>query len=150
MDKCLRENKIAPFHHACLVSLGTCAEGVQFYCSSHTYAAIPFCNIFPFLEHSDAAEWRGPISHFKTWFWLNDFELKSAAVCAHYFDCSNFKIILFYISACNLHSEQNLFQKRKIVYFCLLYGSELLHYKHCVVFKFYTFGNVRKSQKCRI
>ena len=108
----MRGNKIASLQSACLSSLGTCAEGVQFYCSSHTYAAIPFCNIFPFLEHSNVAEWRGPISHFKTWFWLNDFELKSAAVCAHYFDCSNFKIILFYISACcSLHSERNLFQK---------------------------------------
>ena len=28
-----------------------CAEGMQFYCPSCTYAAIPYCAIFPFLEH---------------------------------------------------------------------------------------------------
>lgn len=33
--------------------------------------------------HCGVEQLRGPISHFKTWFWLNDFELKSAAVCAH-------------------------------------------------------------------
>ena len=49
-DKCLKGNT------TCLVSLGgTCAEGVQFNCPSHTYPAIPYCTIFPFLEHHD---WR--------------------------------------------------------------------------------------------
>ena len=30
-----------------------CAKGMQFYCPSHTYVAIPYfnCTIFPFLEH---------------------------------------------------------------------------------------------------
>ena len=30
----------------CLLLLGTCAEGVQLFCPSHTYAAIPNCIIF--------------------------------------------------------------------------------------------------------
>ena len=29
----------------------TRAEGMQFYCPSRTYAAIPYSTIFPFLEH---------------------------------------------------------------------------------------------------
>ena len=86
------------------------------------------------------AQLRGPISHFKTWFWLNDFELKSAAVCAHYFDCSNFKIILFYISACcSLHSEQNPFQKWQNV--CNAFWSKRL--KKCILkrsINFYFWG----------
>ena len=49
LDKCLRGNEIATRWHVCLTSLGTCAEGVQFYC---TYAAIPYCIIFPILELS--------------------------------------------------------------------------------------------------
>ena len=46
LDKCLRGNKIAPLRHTCLALLGTCAKEVQFYCPSHTYAAIPNCTIF--------------------------------------------------------------------------------------------------------
>ena len=42
----MRGNKIAPLQHTCLTSLGTCAKGVQFYCPSHTYPAIPYCTIF--------------------------------------------------------------------------------------------------------
>ena len=47
----MRGNKIAPLWHTCLASLGTRAKGVQFYCPSRTYPAIPYCTIFPFLEH---------------------------------------------------------------------------------------------------
>ena len=32
--------------HARLTLLGTCAEGVQFYCPSRTHSAIPYCTIF--------------------------------------------------------------------------------------------------------
>ena len=35
----------------CLTLLSTCAEGVQFYCPSHTYTAIPYCTFFLLLEH---------------------------------------------------------------------------------------------------
>ena len=35
----------------CLASLGTYVKGVQLYCPSRTYAAIPFCTIFPILAH---------------------------------------------------------------------------------------------------
>ena len=31
----------------------TCAEGVQFYCPSHTYAAIPYCTIFLIFVHGE-------------------------------------------------------------------------------------------------
>ena len=51
LDKCLRGNKIAPLQHAYLALVSTCANGVQFYNPSHTYAAIPYCTIFPFLLH---------------------------------------------------------------------------------------------------
>ena len=51
LDKCLRGSKIALVQHSCLASLSNCAEGVQFYFPSCTYAAIPYCNIFPFLDH---------------------------------------------------------------------------------------------------
>ena len=56
LDICLRArgNKIAPVQHSCLTSLGTCAEGMQFYCPSRTYAAIPYCIIFPFLAYCRA------------------------------------------------------------------------------------------------
>ena len=47
----MRSNKIAPLQHTCLTSLSTCAKGVQFYCPSHTYPAIPYCTIFAFLTH---------------------------------------------------------------------------------------------------
>ena len=43
LEKCLRGNIIAPLQHACFALLGTCAEGVQFYCLSCTYPAIPYC-----------------------------------------------------------------------------------------------------------
>ena len=36
--------------HACLTLLSTCAKGAQFYCPSHTYAAIPYCTIFFHFE----------------------------------------------------------------------------------------------------
>ena len=52
LDKCLRGNKIAPLQHAWLTSLSMCAKGVQFYCPSCTYPAIPYCTISPFLAHS--------------------------------------------------------------------------------------------------
>ena len=55
-DKCERGNEIAPIRHACLTSCYTCAKGVQFYCPSRTYAAIPYCTIFPFLEHCEKEE----------------------------------------------------------------------------------------------
>ena len=35
LDKCFSHNKIAPW-------LGTCVKGVQFYCPSRTYPAIPY------------------------------------------------------------------------------------------------------------
>ena len=38
-------NKIAPLQHSCLAFLGTCAEGVQFYCPSHMYPAIHYSSI---------------------------------------------------------------------------------------------------------
>ena len=44
LDKCLKGNKIAP--------LRTCVKGVQLYCPSCTYPAIPYCTIFLILEHS--------------------------------------------------------------------------------------------------
>ena len=50
MDKCERGNKIAPIQHACLASLSSCANIMQFYFPSLTYPAIPYCTIFPFLE----------------------------------------------------------------------------------------------------
>ena len=49
LDKCLRNNKIAPLWYACLTSLSTCAKEVQFYCPSRTYAANPYCTIFQFI-----------------------------------------------------------------------------------------------------
>ena len=42
-------NKITFLQHACLALLGTCAKGVQFYCPSLTYAAIPYLGIPIFL-----------------------------------------------------------------------------------------------------
>ena len=53
LDECLRDNAIATpaLCHACLTSLSTCAKGVQFYCPSCTYPAIPDCTVFPFLAH---------------------------------------------------------------------------------------------------
>ena len=69
--------------------------------------------------HCGVEQLRGPISHFKTWFWLNDFELKSAAVCAHYFDCSNFKIILFYISAAAVFTVNEIYSKNGKMYVTL-------------------------------
>ena len=51
LDKCLRDNKIAPLHHPYIALLSTCAKSVQFYCPSHTYAAIPYCTIFQFLAY---------------------------------------------------------------------------------------------------
>ena len=51
LDKCLRDNKIAPLQHVCLASLSTCTKMVQFYCPSRTYPAIPYCTIFPFLAY---------------------------------------------------------------------------------------------------
>ena len=35
----------------CLASLCTCGEGVQFYCPSRTYTAIPCCVLFQFLGY---------------------------------------------------------------------------------------------------
>ena len=32
--------------HTCLALLSTCGQGVQFYCPSRTYPAIPYCTIF--------------------------------------------------------------------------------------------------------
>ena len=46
----MRGNKIAPLWHICLALLSTCAEGVQFYCPSRTYPAIPYCTIFQLLK----------------------------------------------------------------------------------------------------
>ena len=40
LDKCERGNKIAPLQHKCQVKQGMHAKGVEFYCSSSTYAAI--------------------------------------------------------------------------------------------------------------
>ena len=51
MDKCLWGNKIALLQNACLASLSTCAEGVQFYCPSCTYLAILNCTIFTYFGH---------------------------------------------------------------------------------------------------
>ena len=51
LDKFLRGKKNACLQHECLPSLSTCAEGVQLYCPSHTYPAIPYCTFFPFLEN---------------------------------------------------------------------------------------------------
>ena len=42
----MRGNKIAPLRHVCLTSHGTWAKGVQFYCPSNTYSAIPYCTKF--------------------------------------------------------------------------------------------------------
>ena len=47
----MRNNKDAPLWHAFLALLSTCAKGVQLYCPSRTYLAIPYCTIFSFLEH---------------------------------------------------------------------------------------------------
>ena len=47
----MRGNKIAPLRHAWIASLSTYAKGVQFYCPSRTYPAIPYCTTFPFLAH---------------------------------------------------------------------------------------------------
>ena len=46
LDKCERGIKISPLWHSCLALLSTCAKGVQFYCPSRTYAAIPYSTIF--------------------------------------------------------------------------------------------------------
>ena len=42
LDKCLRDNKIAPLQHGRLTLLSTYAEGMQFYCPSRTYPEIPY------------------------------------------------------------------------------------------------------------
>ena len=44
--------KLHPFttHVLLDASLCTCAKGVQFYCPSHTYTAIPHCTIFPIFN----------------------------------------------------------------------------------------------------
>ena len=47
----------------CLTSLDTCVKGVQFYCPSLTYPAIPYCTIFQFLVHCVASSTtRGELS----------------------------------------------------------------------------------------
>ena len=46
--------QIAPLWHSCLTLLGTCAKGGQFYCPSRIYPAIPYCSIFPFLDHYES------------------------------------------------------------------------------------------------
>ena len=38
------------YEYAKRLILDTCAEGVQFYCLSRTYPAIPYCTIFPFFH----------------------------------------------------------------------------------------------------
>ena len=45
----MRGNKIAPLQYSCLTFLDTCAKRVHFYWPSHTYPAIPYCTIFPFV-----------------------------------------------------------------------------------------------------
>ena len=46
----------APLQQTCLALLGTCAEGVHFYCSSLTYPAISNCTIFPFSVHCEEVQ----------------------------------------------------------------------------------------------
>ena len=56
LDKCAYGAiKLHPFS-SCLASLGTYTKEAQFYCPSHTYAAIPYCTIFPFLDHCGTQE----------------------------------------------------------------------------------------------
>ena len=53
LDTCLMGNKIASLQHICFTLLDTCANGVKFYCSTHAYAEIPYCIIFPSLVHCE-------------------------------------------------------------------------------------------------
>ena len=74
----MRRNKIAPLQHLCLASLGTCAKGVQFYCPSCTYSAIPYfiALFFHFLAHCAAAE----IIWWSAFFTQNPFHTKLSDV----------------------------------------------------------------------
>ena len=46
----MSSNKIAPLWHACLTSLGACAEGVQIYCPCCTFPAILYCTMVPIFR----------------------------------------------------------------------------------------------------
>ena len=65
----MRGNKIASLQHACFNILSTCAKLVQFCCLSHTYTAILFCTIFPFLPHVMPPTWKCIFIYCKMDFW---------------------------------------------------------------------------------